>query len=297
MKYARTIVLTTIAISFAMSCFGAEVVQSEIHGKSFVADFYYRPDLTNRLGVLVLGGSEGGKPRSYLMKYLATHGYPNLAVAYFNYKGLPESLESIPLEYFDNAISWMRTNGQAGVDRVVVFGASRGAELALLLASVNPKISGVVALSPSSVVWFGLPKELPIVPCSSWTLGGKPVPCMPYYGSSNFVPADMHVMYEKTVESLGRRELVEKAVIKVEQIHGPILLASGHDDPIIPSEYMADAICSRLKQKNFNYKYENLKYPNAGHTLDESWIMGGLSMETRRQELISANECLLFSRQ
>jgi len=118
---------------------------------------------------------------------------------------------------------------------VVILGASRGAELALLLASIKPQIKGVIALSPSSVVWFGLPKELPILPCSSWTLGGKPVPFMPYDSSRKIVPGDMRAMYKNIEESLAQKEAVEKAAIKVEQIHGPVLLASGHDDEICPA--------------------------------------------------------------
>lgn len=290
MKRILQVILVCVFISlFVTFCRGAEVVKSEVQGQSFIADFYCRQDSTNRLGILLLGGSEGGKPHGYFARFLATNGYPTLALAYFKEKGLPEGLQSIPLEYFDKAIAWMETNQQARVDRVVVFGASRGAELALLLASTNPKINGVIALSPSSVVWFGVP---PMLPCSSWTLGGKPVPYMPYYGSSNFVPSDLHVIYKKVEESLAQKELVEKAVIKVEQIHGPILLASGHDDPYCPSEEMADAICSRLKEKGFKYRFENLKYPDAGHTLDERWMIGG-TFEGNKKARIDLDERVL----
>jgi dienelactone hydrolase len=288
----RTILIVFFGL-FITFCRGAEVVKSEIQGQSFIADFYCRQDSTNKLGVLFLGGSEGGKPRGYFARFLATNGYPTLALAYFKEKGLPESLQSIPLEYFDQAIAWMETNQQAHADRVVVVGASRGAELALLLASTNPKIKGVVALSPSSVVWNGMPKELPIVPCSSWTLGGKPVPFMPY-DSTKAAPKDMHDVYLLFQEALKQRKAVEKAAIKVERIHGPVLLASGQDDEIWPAGEMADAICSRLKEKGFKYRFENLKYPDAGHTLNERLMIGGTFEGNQKARIDFEEQALVF---
>jgi len=260
---------------FALVGHGAEVTRSEVEGNGFIADFYCRQDLTNKPGILFLGGSEGGKPLGSLAKLFAENGYPTLAVAYFKEKGLPESLQLIPLEYFDKAIDWMGHNNHVRPGGIIVVGASRGAELALLLASIKPEIKGVIALSPSCVVWNGMPKQLPVLPCSSWTLGGKPVSFMPYDSTKNMVPDDLPAVYKLFKEQLAQNEAVEKAAIKVEQIHGPVLLASGHDDAIWPADKMGDAICSRLKAKGFKYKYEHLKYKDAGHTLNENYMIGG----------------------
>ena len=62
---------------------------------------------------------------------LATHGYTTFAVQYFDAPGLPESLERIPLEYFDTAIQW--PTNRAGVldSGVGVLGISRGVEAVL----------------------------------------------------------------------------------------------------------------------------------------------------------------------
>jgi dipeptidyl aminopeptidase/acylaminoacyl peptidase len=82
-------------------------------------------------------------------------------------------------------------------------------------------------------------------------------------------------IYHYFVQSLTQKAEVEKAVIHVENIQGPILLASGQDDPVCPSEEMGNAICERLKEKGFKYKYNLLVYKNAGHTLNENFMMGG----------------------
>ncbi len=279
---------------FATFCHGADVVKCEVEGQRFVADLYCSPDSTNSLGILLLGGSEGGIPRGYRAAFFATNGYPTLALAYFKEKGLPESLQLIPLEYFNKAIEWMETNKQTRIRRVVVVGISRGAELALLLGSTNPKIKGVIALSPSSVVWNGMPNELPILPCSSWTLGGKPVPFMPYDSTKVAAPKDVHDIYRSFQEALKQKAAVEKATIKVERIHGPVLLASGQDDEIWPAGQMTDAICSRLNEKGFKYEYENFNYPDAGHTLDERWMIGGTFEGNQKARIDLDERALVF---
>jgi uncharacterized protein len=276
----------------------AQVVKTAIHEGGWVADFYVRAGGTRKPGVLFLGGSEGGRPRTPFADLMASNGYPTLAVAYFKEVGLPGSLARIPLEYFDKPIAWMQTNQAVSPGGVVVVGASRGAELALVLASVRPEIRGVIALAPSSVVWNGMPEEPPMVVCSSWSLGSKPVP---------FMPADLHrdlgkeislgglpVLYKFFQEELGKQELVAKAAIEVERIHGPVLLASGHDDAIWPAEAMGDAVCARLKGKGFRYKYEHLKYPGAGHTLSETLMIGGTVEGNRRARVDVAEKVLAF---
>jgi dienelactone hydrolase len=66
--------------------------------------------------VLVVGGSEGGRPLRPAA-WLASHGYVALALAYFRFEDLPPQLESIPLEYFQEALRWMGSRGVRRVDQ------------------------------------------------------------------------------------------------------------------------------------------------------------------------------------
>ena len=256
MAMERSIAVVASLTWLVMIGQGAEVTKTNIAGNEFVADFYFTADSTNKPGVLFLGGSEGGKPRTPFADLVASNGYPTLAVAYFRDKALPESLAMIPLEYFEKPIAWMLQNHRVGPGGIIVIGASRGAELALLLASVKLEIKGVIALSPSSVVWNGMPKEPPMVVCSSWSFGGKPVPYMPADLSRDLAKevsaGGLQVVYQFFQGELAKKDLVSKAAIKVERIQGPILLASGGDDAIWPADTMGDAICFRLKEKGFN---------------------------------------------
>jgi hypothetical protein len=102
--------------------------------------------------VVVIGGSEGGEP-TLTAAALADIGYPALAVGYFKEPGLPSCLCDIPLEYFARAVGWLRVQPEAKGRPVILYGASRGGEGALLIASLEPQLfEAVIASSPSANV-------------------------------------------------------------------------------------------------------------------------------------------------
>ncbi|GAA0664230.1 hypothetical protein GCM10010193_14450 [Kitasatospora atroaurantiaca] len=108
--------------------------------------------------VLLFGGSEGGNSVKYTAALLASHGYPALALGYFNLPGLPATLQNIPLEYFATAARVLAAQPGADPAHVIALGYSRGSEAALLLGEDYPDlIHGVVVYSPSVQVNPGLP--------------------------------------------------------------------------------------------------------------------------------------------
>jgi uncharacterized protein len=288
MKIKKSLILVIAIALIAAEAHCAEAVKKTIEGQDFVADLYSTEGSTKKLGVLVLGGSEGGMA-TYLAKPFADAGYPTVTLAYFKTKGTPESLDEIPLEYFDKPIDWMKANEQMP-DGIVMVGGSKGAELALLLASKHPEIKGVIALAPSSVVWQGIPKVF-WPPRSSWTLGGQPLPFVSYDISQGFDPNNLLALYQ---QSLKQKEAVAKATIEAEKIGGPILLFSGRDDKMWPSAEMGDAICERLKSKQFAHKYEHIKYDDAGHTLNEYFMLGGTAEGNKKAREDSTKRMLEF---
>jgi hypothetical protein len=60
---------------------------------------------------------------------LASHGYAALNLAYFAEPGLPRGLVNIPLEYFENAIRWMRAQTCLGDGFLAVRGHHAAASL------------------------------------------------------------------------------------------------------------------------------------------------------------------------
>lgn len=224
---------------------GVHTRKLTVQEDGFDALFFQPADTrTPRPGVLLLGGSEGGLPDTLEAGLLASRGYPTLALAYFKAPGLPDQLANIPLDYFANALHWL--SHQPGVDakHLVVSGGSRGSEAALLLGAHYPNlVHAVIALSPSNVALSGCPG------CSqpSWTLHGKPVPSAQQYGPTSANPA---------------------AVIPVEDINGPLLLACGGVDQVWPSCPMANAILRRLRAHRDPDSHVLLSYPHASHYID-----------------------------
>ena len=99
--------------------------------------FLPAPGSPPRAGVLLLSGSDGTVPAADAA-LLASHGYPALALGYFNQPGVPKALQNIPVEYFARAARLLRAQPAVNPDALAVEGHSRGSEAALLLAQHHP---------------------------------------------------------------------------------------------------------------------------------------------------------------
>ncbi len=110
-----------------------------------------------RPAILLMGGSEGGLDIiSGMAADFAKQGYAALALAYWKEQGLPQTLELIPLEYFDKAVGWLKARPEVDPKEIGAIGWSRGSEAVLLLGSRNPDVHAVVAIAPSGIVWAGI---------------------------------------------------------------------------------------------------------------------------------------------
>ncbi len=205
-------------------------------------------------GVLVVGGSEGGMPAPKAV-WLASHGYAALALAYFHFPGLPDQLANIPLEYFGEALAWMKQNPEVAPGQLAVMGTSRGGELALQLGSMYPDLRAVVAYVPANVRY---PSCCSRDFAAAWTWKGQGLAFVRPGGRGQ-------------VDS-GSRESVA-AAIPVELTHGPILVISGDSDGIWDSSGMTSAVLNRLKQSHFAYATVRLNYARAGHRAGNSAIV------------------------
>ena len=240
----------------------AEPVKTHVTARGLVADLYVPADAKGRApAMIVLGGSEGGLGAGAARdaRLLAQHGYVTLQLAYFDAPGLPKDLGLIPLEYFRTAVDWLAA--QPGVDprRIGLEGGSIGSEMALMVAAHDARIKVVVATMPTGVVWPGISHTSPDPP-STFTLGGKPLPYLPYG-----VPfTSVFELYAKGLKALDRHP---DAVIPVERIAGPVMLVCGKSDTLWPSCPMAELVVQRLKAKGFKPPVQLLQYADAGHAV------------------------------
>jgi hypothetical protein len=136
-----------------------------------------------RPGVLELGGSEGGLTVVEEAAALASHGYTTLALAYFGEPGIPATEQNIPLEYFARALRWLTAQPDVDPNRLVVDGASRGGEGALILGVYYASlVHAVIAQTTSSVVECGFDASEQCAG-AAWTLHGESVVLMRSQGA------------------------------------------------------------------------------------------------------------------
>jgi hypothetical protein len=191
---------------------------------------------------------------------LALAGIPALAVAYFAEAGLPDALQTIPLETFGRALDWLAAQPMVDAGAIGVLGASKGAEAALQFASHWPRIRAVAVGAPTHVGWQGINRRT-WAKASSWTLSGEELPYVAYRG----VPIPFAPLRNYYARSLAAAPDPESAAIPVERIGGPILLVSGGRDQMWDSSAMSKALLRRLETSSFAHPVEHLDYPEAGH--------------------------------
>ncbi|PCI78239.1 MAG: dienelactone hydrolase [SAR86 cluster bacterium] len=231
---------------------------------NFDANFF-ESGSQNKYGVIVLTGSGGGKA-DYTAERIASMGYDVLSLAYFDRVGtsvVPETLELIPLEYFDAPKKWLIERPGTRHDGVILYGLSKGAELALVLASFDDDYKAVVALAPSYVVWEGQGSQRGSSSPSSWSRNGQGLPFVPYISREE---RDRLGFTNMHAASLTNEVAVENAQIGVERINGPILLLSGGMDDAWPSSSMGDKICTTVNSETES-KCEHVTYEDGDHLL------------------------------
>jgi dienelactone hydrolase len=149
-------------------------------------------------------------------------------------------LYDIRLEYFERALRWLANRQEVDPARLVTFGASRGGEASLLIASMFPQlVHAAVGYVPSATI----NPSTAVGGAPAWTYHGKPV-----YGDRA----------TPTGTNYGS--------IRVERINGPVFVVGGDDDGLWPSGLAVRTIKSRMLAHR-RRKITALDYPKAGHAI------------------------------
>lgn len=218
---------------------------------------------TSDTAIICLGGSSGGLNEEPAEK-LAAHGFLTCALAYFGVENLPPSLDRIPIEYFECAID--RVLAEPGVEKVALWGGSRGGELALLLGTLFPdRIDAIAAHVPSSVVFGSLDGNDGI----AWTYKGEPVyPAAPFTYTQSTTGECQKTAISVTscfFKAMQKKEAFKAAAIPVEKIECPLLIISAKDDQMWPSYDFANQIVDRLTQYGSSISVSHISYQDVGH--------------------------------
>jgi dienelactone hydrolase len=282
---------TPLPIEFVAELDGTEVARTTIE-RLYMADGVERTEVRDEglVGtlfvprghgphpvVITLSGSGGGLSEAGAALY-ASHGYAGFALAYFNYTDLPPDLIAIPLEYFETAIGWLQRQPRLDGERIAVSGTSRGGELVLLLGATFPAVKAVIAYVPSGVVHGGIGRSGVRGASPAWTFRGEAVPYLrprPEKLSPEPPPTpegEPIPLTPRFLRFLEDDEAAARAEIPVERINGPVLLISGKDDAMWPSERMAEIARRRLDEHHFAHAYRHLAYDGAGHMIGTPYV-------------------------
>lgn len=264
---------TRAEFTFERRVAGPGVTRHPVRTEGIVGTLFLPPGDGPHPAVIVLNGGGGGIDE-HRGAILASHGYAALNLGYFAMEGLPRGLVNIPLEYFENAIRWMRAQPWLRNHFLAVWGESRGGELALLLGATFTEINAVVAWVPSGVTFWalGLAEPGDTRPRAAWTFRGKPLPYLQENNASMepspaVEPGRPVAFAPVYLSHLRDTRAVERATIAVEKTRGPILLVSGADDQMWPSSALADIAMRRLETHHHPYPFRHLKYEGAGHLI------------------------------
>ncbi len=256
-----------------------DVTRTELQGETFVATLFTPPGEGPHPVVVVLAGSGGGLMEARAALY-AAHGYAALALGYFGAPGLPAWISGTRLEYFESALAWVHRALSPAYGFVALSGASRGGELALLLAASFPHaVSAVVAYVPSpfthGVLQAGGPGEDRHAP--AWIWRDQPLPVL-----SRDNPRARWALFDEAppprrqtpafLTALEDAQSAARAMIPLERIAGPVLMISGADDALWPSARFSEIAAAHLARHNHPFTVRHLDYAEAGHSIGYPYV-------------------------
>ena len=189
------------------------------------------------------------------------------------------SHHNYPLERVEAAIAWLKN---AGNEKIGIVGASTTGALALTAASYFPEITLTIAMNPSDFIWQGFAQgkkdgcgEWPIEGESLFTYRGVPLPYMPFCYKH---PDYWRVMREEAKrtgnmtasrkvfdDSEAAHPITEDEFIKVENIHGKLLMIGAEDDCLWDAAKYVRRAESRLCEKPHDCDVEALTYQHGTH--------------------------------
>jgi len=266
--YSKTkviILLFTALIVFGLVWLFTYVPKlSDSHG--IISTKLYLGKGANQPLIVAFGGGGGGNDwaRDYMTSKrdsLNEMGYAVLAVGYFNYGSAPQYLDRISLNAISDSIMIIAQHPQVNSSNIALLGGSKGGELVLNLASKFDHYNAVIALSTSHVTFPALTWS---ANTSSWMYNDEEVSYVqaPLKTIGPALKGDLFTAHSMMLED---EVAVERAIIEVEKIKGPVLVVSGTEDNQWPATMMSHQIVERLKKNKFKYYYKHMAL-DGGHT-------------------------------
>ncbi|XP_053143307.1 acyl-coenzyme A amino acid N-acyltransferase 2-like isoform X2 [Hemicordylus capensis] len=205
-------------------------------------------------GVIDMFGGSGGLMESRA-SLLASKGFVVLALAFLAYDDLPQTLQELDLEYFEEAAILLLNHSKVRGPGLGVLGLSKGAEIALAMCTFLKQIVAVVCINGSTSI-NGIPLRFRDIH----------IPGSRYYAEKSLI-TDTGTLCSYHVMGDPREESLQASAIPLEKAAGHVLFVVGEDDCSIMSKLYAEVAIARAKKYGKN-NCTLLSYPEAGHLIE-----------------------------
>ncbi|XP_037359582.1 peroxisomal succinyl-coenzyme A thioesterase [Talpa occidentalis] len=209
-------------------------------------------------GIIDIFGVGGGL-MEYRASLLAGHGFATMALAYYDFEDLPKNIDTIHLDYFEEALCYMLQHSQVKGPDIGLLGISLGADICLSMASFMKNISAIVSINGS-----GFSASRPI-----------------HYKQTSIPPLGhdvrrVKIAFSGLLDILDMRNDIvggceNPCMIPMEKAQGPILFIAGQDDHNWRSELYTQKASERL-QAHGKEKPQIISYPGAGHYIEPPYF-------------------------
>ncbi|XP_071971776.1 acyl-coenzyme A thioesterase 1-like [Engystomops pustulosus] len=200
----------------------------------------------------------GGGLMEHRASLLANHGYFTMALAYFDYDDLPNNLGGLHLDYFREALELVRSHPKVNAESIGVIGISKGADLALSMATFLPGIKAAVSISGCCANTFAP------LPCGNFEL-----PCLGFSAEKVKFTEAGELDFSESMDDL-MDPANHGALIPVERSPAAFLILSGSDDKNWPSATYTEQLVARLREHQKDVEFQC--YPGAGHLLEPPYF-------------------------
>lgn len=236
---------------------------------------YVPTDGLPHTSLVMLHGSEGGSNFAGDIEATlwAATGYRVLLLCYFDcgrfLTGPRKSLIDVEAHLVLDAVQWMRSQSESN-GKVVVYGISRGGELAMIAGSLDTtpqnKPSALIAHSPSDQ--FNGPYNWDWNEPACWLCSkgfGRCRQLTEYIWNPACGGRDPNTLpFDESAFLVNGRKVASGTSIEVEKFDGPIFISVGEKDEVWPSE-QTHRLEARLKTAG---RHPEVHYfPNGGHGL------------------------------
>lgn len=236
---------------------------------------YYPGTISPEKAIILVGGGLCDEPTSISMSgYLRKAGYNVLVLGFYIWEGLSKELVSVPVDYVEKAIHWLKTT-KPPISKIAMTGVSTGAGYTLLSASLIPDIGCIIPVVPFDYVMEGATLSLKRFGKSVYTWHGQDVPYSPWSITDqghfklfwNLFRDPNYGIFQFLRYCYDHNEMLEESRIKIEQMHAEVLFLAVEKDEGWPSSEAVERMLKVLKDANYPYRVEYKIYEKASHAL------------------------------